>query len=158
MQSRLMLTSDGYRRLRAERDDLRSEDGRLAEAMRLPEGAAETPSSSATSEEDRRSRVGARIRELERMLATCRVIDAGEIDGESVEPGVLVELREQGSGATATCLLVEPPEADPAKGRLSRRSPLGEALVGRSVGERVAVAAPRGVRTYEIAAINVPES
>jgi transcription elongation factor GreA len=44
-------------------------------------------------------------------------------------------------------------EADPAKGLISNESPLGQALMGRKVGEEVEVNAPDGVLVFRIVGI-----
>jgi transcription elongation factor GreA len=51
--------------------------------------------------------------------------------------------------------MVGPLEADAAAGQLSMASPLGKALMGRTVGDRVLVQTPRGVRSYQILAITM---
>ena len=49
-----------------------------------------------------------------------------------------------------TYSIVGEKEIDPLKGRISMKSPIGEALLGKKKGETVQVQAPRGTITYEI--------
>ncbi len=44
-------------------------------------------------------------------------------------------------------------EADPSKGRISHASPLGRALLGHGVGDKVSIAAPAGRVTFSIVAV-----
>lgn len=60
---------------------------------------------------------------------------------------------EENDGATSTYALVIPGEGDLRNGRVSVDSPVGAALVGRRVGERVSIAAPAGSWTATISRI-----
>ncbi len=86
---------------------------------------------------------------LERTLAALTVLGPeGVPDGQvGFATWVVVEDEE---GAVATWRLVGPDEADARRGSVSALSPLGQALVGRSVGETVEVQRPGGAREYTI--------
>ena len=45
-------------------------------------------------------------------------------------------------------------ESDPLSGKISNESPLGKALLGKAVGDRVEVTTPAGVQKYKILSIN----
>jgi len=64
--------------------------------------------------------------------------------------GLLFVTVEDETGARMTFVVVGSSEADPAAGRISNVSPVGRALIGRSAGDDVAVAAPRGEVRYRI--------
>ena len=49
--------------------------------------------------------------------------------------------------------VVGPVEADPIEGKISNKSPIGEALFGKKVGEKVEIKTPKGSIVYEIASI-----
>ena len=51
-------------------------------------------------------------------------------------------------------MIVGEPEADPANSKLSHTSPLGQALIGKKVGETVEVEAPVGMISYRIEKIS----
>ena len=97
--------------------------------------------------------VEGRIREIEAILSSAQILD-GQDDGnrESVTVGAQVTVAEEG-GEPETYQIVGPAEADPLAGRISNESPLGRALLGRSIGETVDVATPGGVVRFEIRAI-----
>jgi transcription elongation factor GreA len=69
--------------------------------------------------------------------------------------GARVELEDQADGARVAYQVVGEDEADIRAGRISVTSPTARALVGKSEGEVVDVAAPGGTRSYEIVAIRV---
>lgn len=92
-----------------------------------------------------------RVQHLQALLDAAVTIDptAGAVTGV-VTLGSTVELLEAGAAAPVELTIVGPPEADPRAGRISNRSPLGRALLGRRSGERVAVQTPGGEVTYEV--------
>lgn len=84
------------------------------------------------------------IERLERLLAASVVLDKPRTGrAASVAPGALVDVREEG-GETLTVRPVHPEEATIDDERISWDSPLGRALIGARVGERVEVPSPRG--------------
>ena len=64
---------------------------------------------------------------------------------------VVLELDQ---GTTKTFYIVGPQEADPVKGKLSFKSPLGARLMGRSVGEKIELTTPGGTVTYKIVSVS----
>jgi transcription elongation factor GreA len=61
-----------------------------------------------------------------------------------------VKLRDEETGKEVSYRLVGATEANLAEGKLSIESPVAQAIVGRSAGDRVAVATPRGERVYTV--------
>jgi len=95
-----------------------------------------------------------RIKDIEMKLAHAHVIDPGKLPNTGkVVFGALVELEDQEGGARVVYQIVGEDEADIRAGRVSVTSPIARALVGKSPGEVVEVAAPGGTRTYEIVAV-----
>jgi transcription elongation factor GreA len=95
-----------------------------------------------------------RIKEIEHKLANAQVIDPAKLPNTGkVVFGALVELEDQADGGRVAYQVVGEDEADIRAGRLSVTSPIARALVGKSAGEVVEVAAPGGTRSYEIVAV-----
>jgi len=95
-----------------------------------------------------------RITDIERKLATAEVIEPGKLPNTGkVVFGALVELEDQADGTRVAYQVVGEDEADIRAGRISVTSPIARALVGKSQGEVVDVAAPGGTRSYEIVAV-----
>src|ERR1051325_9919847 len=84
-----------------------------------------------------------RIQELERLLATAKVIEESSVQVDYVRMGAHVKVVDQ-EGEQETYYLVGSSEADPRKGLISNESPIGRALIGKRVGEEVTVVAPAG--------------
>jgi transcription elongation factor GreA len=95
-----------------------------------------------------------RIQELEGKLGNAEIIDVTQLARTGkVIFGATVELEDEDSGARVTYQIVGEDEADIKAGRISVGSPISRALVGKSEGDAVEVAAPGGVRNYEIIAV-----
>ena len=91
-----------------------------------------------------------RISELQEVLRFAVVADKGGHKG-AISLGTQVKLK--ANGKEHIFYIVGEWEADPAEKKISHTSPLGQALIGKKVGERVEVEAPAGKITYEILAI-----
>ena len=95
-----------------------------------------------------------RIKEIEHKLGNAEVIEPGRLPNTGkVVFGARVELEDQADGARVVYQVVGEDEADIRQGRISVTSPIARALVGKSQGEVVDVAAPGGTRSYEIVAV-----
>ena len=92
--------------------------------------------------------VEGRILTLEEMLKHTQII---ENDGhtDSVSLGSTVTVQET-SYEPESFQIVGSAEVNPSKGRISNESPLGQALLGRRVGETVEVNAPGGISTFQV--------
>ncbi|MGH7044372.1 MAG: transcription elongation factor GreA [Acetobacteraceae bacterium] len=99
---------------------------------------------------ERQSFIEGRIAELEEIVASVEVIDISTLSGDHVKFGAVVRLVDEETEKEASYQIVGLHEADIKSGRLSVTSPLAKALIGKKVGESVAVPAPGGDRSYEI--------
>jgi len=91
----------------------------------------------------------AKIRELENIIKNAVIIEKGNKD--SVDFGCTIKVKINDIEKEYT--LVGASESDPTQGLISNESPLGEAFVGKKVGEIVEVDAPSGMLKYEIISI-----
>lgn len=138
------LTQEGYRKLQEELELLRTVRRqeiaeRLHEAM---EGGELIDNAEYEAAKNEQAFVEGRIKELEILLATARVVeDVGSAD--SVQVGSRVTIREDGA-AEEQYTIVGAAEADPSLGKISNESPLGRALMNKKAGDTVQVDAPAG--------------
>lgn len=94
-----------------------------------------------------------RIKELEDIVKTGIIIEEESgLNATEVRVGSTVTV--QGPSGKKEYTIVGSSEANPIKGLISNESPLGEAFLGRSVGEKVEVDAPSGPITYTILTIS----
>ena len=91
-----------------------------------------------------------RIAELENTLETAAIVDTSGKRSKTVKMGSTIVLKDLGSGKETTYTLVSAFESNPLEGKISDVSPVGEALVGESLGQQVSVSTPRGVVRYQI--------
>jgi transcription elongation factor GreA len=149
------LTRDGYRKLQDELDYLRTYKRqeiaeRLHDAM---DGGELIENAEYEAAKNEQAFVEGRIKELEILLATARVIDEKQpAAAEIVQVGSTVTIQEEGVDPEVYTI-VGAAEANPAAGRVSNESPLGKALLNHKVGERVQVDAPAG--TFAVSILKV---
>ena len=96
----------------------------------------------------------ARIRDLEDKIARSVIFENQDIDESKVYLGATVRVLNKKTKKEATYHLVSPVEADMAHGKISARSPVGEALLGKSVGESAIAKVPAGNIEFEILEIS----
>jgi transcription elongation factor GreA len=145
------LTREGYRKLQDELDNLRTFKrqeiaDRLHDAM---DGGELIENAEYEAAKNEQAFVEGRIKELDILLATARVIDENPPSVESAQVGSTVTIQEEGS-ESEVYTIVGAAEANPSAGRISNESPLGKVLLGHKVGDRVQVDAPAGLFSVSI--------
>ena len=145
------LTKEGHDKLQQELDFLRK-DRRQEVAARLREASdgedlAENAEYEAAKNEQ--AFVEGRIKELEILLATAKIIKEGSSGGQ-IQVGSKVTIREEGYDKKESFIIVGAAEAYPNEGKISNESPLGHALLGHEKNDLVTVEAPEGAYTVKI--------
>ena len=98
---------------------------------------------------ERQRLVEAQISLLQRRVSEISLMNLEKLPADRIAFGSTVQLREA-AGTVATFKLVMPEDADPARGMISTASPIGQALVGKEVGDEVQVPTPSGLREFEV--------
>ena len=98
---------------------------------------------------ERQGQIEAMILDMEDQLSRALVIDPTTLSGDKVVFGATVTLLDE-DDKQVKYQLVGQVEANATQGRISYASPLGKALIGRTVGEEVEVTTPSGEKYYEI--------
>lgn len=153
---RAPLTLKGAERLRTELRRLKSE-----ERPRIIQAIAEARSHGDLSENaeyaaarEAQSFCEGRIKDIEGQLSNAEVIDVSAMPAsDRVMFGATIELEPEEGGNKVVYQLVGDAEADIKTGLISISSPIARALVGKSEGDVVDVAAPNGIRSYEIVSV-----
>jgi transcription elongation factor GreA len=149
-----LMTREGYDRLQRELLELTT-DGRRELAKRVSR-AREAEANVAENGElkealDDAALLEQRIAELTSLLAGVRIVEAAAGDGAAAV-GTRVGVR-TGDGEVLHYELVGAGEADPARGRISITSPVGEAIAGRVPGDRIEVETPRRRIGFELVSV-----
>ncbi|MEP6710577.1 MAG: transcription elongation factor GreA [Candidatus Saccharibacteria bacterium] len=144
------ITKEGKKELEKELETLKSRRGAIAEKIaeaRDYGDLSENAEYDAAREEQ--GLVESRIAEIEDITLNADIIKASK--SSKIGLGSRVELK---NGKKAiSYIVVGPVEADPLAGRISNESPIGQALFGKMVGEKVTVETPKGKITYEITSL-----
>ncbi len=96
----------------------------------------------------------ARIVQIEGILKHAELIDESEVDSNKISIGSKVKLYDVEFDEEVTYSIVGSTEAAPRAGKISDESPVGAALIGKSVGEMVVVETPGGNSEYKILEIS----
>ncbi|MBR1778404.1 MAG: transcription elongation factor GreA [Alphaproteobacteria bacterium] len=99
---------------------------------------------------EKQSFIEGRIQELEYAVSCAEVIDTAALSGDTIVFGATVLLMDEDTEVEQTYQIVGQYEADLERGLISIQSPLARALIGKSIGDSVDVASPKGTRSYEI--------
>lgn len=152
MAHEILLTSAGHAKLSAELDELKGPVRmRVAEAIREAKSHGDLRENAAYHEAKlNQTRLESRIADLEKALQLAKIVERPDDAGETAVLGSKVKLLDIEFDDELTVELVGSFEADPAQDLVSIVSPLGEALLGRSVGDEVSVDAPGGMQRYRI--------
>lgn len=153
MKDTIYLTKDGLEGIRKEYEELTKTRRpevleRVSQARNLGD-LSENAEYVAAREE--LSFIDGRIGELEELLKHTAVISAdrsGSVAKRTIKLGSKVTLHKDGKKEVYT--VVGEWEADPTEKKISHESPLGKALIGKKVGEKVEVEAPAGKILYKI--------
>lgn len=151
MKKLYQITDDGKAELEAELAELKSRRGaiadKIAEARDFGDLSENAEYDSAREEQ---GLVESRIAEIEDILLNAEIIKSS---GKSkVALGSKVELKT--GKKTVIYTIVGPVEADPLEGKISNESPIGEALMGKKVGDKLTIKTPKGEISYEIVKIS----
>ena len=151
MKKSFLLTKEGVAELKKEHDDLVSQRGAAAEAIKTAREfgdlAENAEYQSARLEQEK---LEARISEIEHILSSTQVITKPKGDNK-VQIGSHVTLKNHD---TQKFQVVGTVEADPLNGKISDQSPIGQAVLGKKLGDEVQIVTPAETHTYKIVDIS----
>lgn len=150
MNKKYQITDSGRKELEKELAELKSRRGEIAEKIaeaRSFGDLSENAEYDAAREEQ--GLLETRIIEIEDILQHASIIKSA--DATVVGLGSAVELKN--SDRTVTYTVVGPVEADPMEGKISDESPIGQALMGKKVGDEVTISTPKGEIVYTISSL-----
>ncbi|MBR2059322.1 MAG: transcription elongation factor GreA [Fibrobacter sp.] len=147
-----VISKEGFEKYKAEWEQLKYVE-RPAMINQVQAAAAEGDRSENAAYTYGRMRVreiDRRLRELDRILDGAKIVEISAPEDGSIRFGATVKLLDKKTKREKAYSIVGEKEIDPLQGRISMKSPIGEALMGKKQGDQVQVQAPKGVITYEI--------
>ncbi|RBP67487.1 transcription elongation factor GreA [Alkalibaculum bacchi] len=155
-QKEYILTYEGLKKLEEELDYLKTVKRReIAERIKV---AREFGDISENAEYDEAKNEQAftegKIAEIEHKLKIAKVIDDEDIATDVVSIGSCVKVKDLEFDDIIDFYIVGSSEANPAEDKISNESPVGAALIGKEIGDKVVVAVPDGDITFEVLEIN----
>ena len=154
MAERQKLTKAGYKKLEEELQHLINE-AREEVKRQLAEARAQgdlSENADYDAARGKQAEVEGRIKEIENILANAEIIEEGKASTKKVGLGSTVTIRFLENGKEASYMIVGTVESDPVNGKISNSCPLGEALVGKNVGDIVEVKANK---TYKVEILKI---
>ncbi|TAH31733.1 transcription elongation factor GreA [Candidatus Saccharibacteria bacterium] len=151
MKKQYHLTQDGKVELETELSQLKNRRSEIAEKIanaRDYGDLSENAEYDAAREEQ--AQLESRVAELEEILQNADIIKPAKSNG-TIRVGSTVDLK---NGKTVKYQIVGPVEADPLEGKISNESPIGAALMGKKVGDKVTIETPKGSVSYSVVAIS----
>jgi transcription elongation factor GreA len=147
----IFLTPEGHAKLEAELEHLRNvKRAEVAAAIHSAKEEGDIMENVAYDQaKEQQGFVEGRILTLETMLKNAVIIDPTRTS-DTVGLGSYVTVAEKGSGEDEMYQIVGSAEADPTRGRISNESPVGRALMGKKVGDVIAIKVPDGERYLKI--------
>ena len=151
------MSTEGYDQLVAELHQLES-----VELPRVREAIAEARAQGDLSEnfeyhaaKREQGRLLSRIRFKQRVLEHARVLDTSLLNADTVGLLSRVSITNLVNNAHMSYTLVNPHEANIQEHKISIKSPIGQALMGKKVGDVVEVHVPAGVQRFQIEGIEL---
>jgi transcription elongation factor GreA len=147
-----LLTKEGLDKLATELEELRTvRRAEVAERIKYAKDFGDiSENAEYEAAKNEQGMLEGRILTLEMMVRNAVIIEQVEVGGV-VQVGSTVEVKDE--FGTQAFTIVGPAEVDVTSGRISMESPVGKALLGRRIGDKVEVQSPGGVRELKVTAL-----
>lgn len=150
MQKEKIITKDSYEKLEEELEQLKTV-GRteIIEKIKVALSFGDLSENAEYDEaKNDQAMIENRINEIEDILKNAKVIDEDEISTDKVGIGSKIKIKEVGkkTDSLLTFKIMSSNEIDPKKGIISNESPIGRAVWGKKLGDKVEVELPGGVK------------
>jgi len=142
------MLAEGYEKLTADLKVLRQERPTIVEAIEEARAHGDlSENAEYHAAKERQGHVEALIGDIEDRVSRAQIIDPASLSGDRIVFGATVTVLDE---ADKPCRyqIVGQTESDAKVGRISYDSPMGRALIGKSVGDEVEVTVPSGDRLY----------
>ena len=143
------LSQEGFDRLVSQLEGFKGERISVVEDIKLAMADKDfRENAPLDAAKERQGFIEAKIRELEAGLASAQIISDRNKKGKRSVIGTKMTIKDEASGKKVIYTLVDVREADIATGKISVQSPVGQALLNKTIGDKIAVTVPKGTVTY----------
>ncbi|GMA69459.1 transcription elongation factor GreA [Leuconostoc litchii] len=141
------MTAEGREKLQLELEDLiATQRPEITKRIQIARSYGDlSENSEYQSAKDEQAFVEGRIQTLKQMIDNAEIIDSNATAKDEVSLGKTVTFKELPNEDPETYTIVGSVEADPLAGKISNESPMANALMGKKIGETVAVPLPNGI-------------
>ena len=144
------MLAEGYEKLTADLKILREERPKIVDAIEEARAHGDlSENAEYHAAKERQGQVEAQIGDLEGKISRAQIIDPTTLSGDRVVFGATVTVLDE-DDKPSRYQIVGQAESDAKNGRISFDSPMGRALIGKSVGEEVEVTVPAGEKFFLI--------
>ena len=144
------MLAEGYERLTADLKVLRAERPKIVDAIEEARAHGDlSENAEYHAAKERQGQVEAQIADIEDKVSRAQIIDPTTLSGDKIVFGTTVTLLDE-NDKPVKYQIVGQTEADANQGRISYNSPLGRALIGKSVGDEIEVTVPAGDKFYRV--------
>ncbi|WP_305095968.1 transcription elongation factor GreA [Croceibacterium aestuarii] len=142
------MLAEGYEKLTADLKALRAERPKIVDAIEEARAHGDlSENAEYHAAKERQGQVEAQIADIEDKVSRAQIIDPTSLSGDRIVFGATVTVLDD-DDKPCRYQIVGQVESDAKKGRISYDSPMGRALIGKSVGDEVEVTVPSGDRFY----------
>lgn len=151
MAEQVLMTAEGLDQLKMELEERKTTKRKeIKEAIKVARGYGDLSENSEYDEaKDAQAQNELRIAELEETLKHVVLIEENS-SNDGVSVGSKVKVYDVEFDEEVVYKIVGSTEADPAQFKISNESPVGSALIGHKVGDRITATTPMGVLEFEI--------
>lgn len=155
----ILLTQEGYDKIVEELEYLKAvRRAEVAERIKIAISFGDISENAEYDEaKNEQAQMEERIFKLENQLRAAKIIDESTIDHEKVTVGSIVKIEikypHDKTVETEEYTIVGSAEADPSEDRISNESPVGSALLGKKVGDKISVNVPDGIAKAKVIGI-----
>ena len=154
---RIPMSKEGYEKLKAQLDKYKHDDmPRIAQQIADARGEGDlSENAEFDAAVEAQGMLQAKINELQNKLSQAYIVDKSNLSTERAAFGLKVRVLDMDFNEEEDYILVGPGEEDPDQDKIPITGPVGQALVGKQIGEQVEVQVPRGVRKLKIVGISL---
>ncbi len=151
MVEKIYITEEGLNKLKEELNELYRKKTKLAEVIEYARSLGDlSENAEYQTAKEEQAVLMAKIRDLEDKIARAVILRKEDINTSQVSIGTKVRVFNKKLNKEQIFILVSDAESDLSSGKLSTKSPVGRALLGRKPGEEVEVQVPAGKVIYKI--------